>query len=314
MGSIDKIVLVTRTTGVEELVQKFNTKAQANFYVNQMGGNFAEYEAADVQYHQSLAWLRQAVPPKLKTQVIDRSYLPNFLFGPEDLVVVVGQDGLVVNTAKYLDGQLILAINPDPDRIDGILLPFQVKDFPKALAAVLGGEENVRKITMAKAQLNDGQTLYGVNDLFIGHRTHQSARYSIKYQGQLERHSSSGVIVSTGAGSTGWFRSIVTGAFGFANEFRSYTGISSPGESEFRFPWDANYVCFSVREPFPSKQSQSSIVFGKVYESDFLEIESKMPDNGVIFSDGIESDFLAFNSGTIAKIGVGEKRANLLVK
>ena len=35
----------------------------------------------------------------------------------EDIVVVVGQDGLVANTLKYLQGQPVIAVNPD--RSDG---------------------------------------------------------------------------------------------------------------------------------------------------------------------------------------------------
>jgi hypothetical protein len=43
-------------------------------------------------------------------------------------------------------------------------------------------------------------------------------------------------------------------------------------------------------------------------------IESVMPENGVIFSDGIEGDYLHFNSGTVATIGVAERKANLIVR
>ncbi|MHA1170818.1 MAG: hypothetical protein ACTSQ3_01895 [Candidatus Heimdallarchaeota archaeon] len=32
------------------------------------------------------------------------------------------------------------------------------------------------------------------------------------------------------------------------------------------------------------------------------------------FVDGIQKDFLEFNSGTIAKIGVADKKANLVVR
>ena len=67
---------------------------------------------------------------------------------------------------------------------------------------------------MAQAILNDGQALLALNDLFIGQRTHTSARYTIHYDNREEDQSSSGVIVSTGAGSTGWYRSIVTGGVG----------------------------------------------------------------------------------------------------
>jgi len=67
---------------------------------------------------------------------------------------------------------------------------------------------------MAQVLLNNGQRLLAVNDLFVGARTHVSARYRLRYKGLDEDQSSSGLIISTGAGSTGWYRSIPTGAAG----------------------------------------------------------------------------------------------------
>jgi hypothetical protein len=68
-----------------------------------------------------------------------------------------------------------------------------------------------------------------------------------------------------------------------------------------------------VREPFPSKASQASLVYGRLARSDQLKIRSLMPENGVIFSDGIEADRLEFNSGTEASIGVADRVGRLIV-
>ena len=106
MSDIEKIVFIIKQTQLEGLINKFNTKAQASFYINQMGGNFNEYEQAHEQQHFAVSNLKKHVPSDLKYQIVDRTFLPNFLFGPSDLVVVVGPDGLVINTAKYLNNQL----------------------------------------------------------------------------------------------------------------------------------------------------------------------------------------------------------------
>src|SRR5207244_5347037 len=119
----------------------------------------------------------------------------------------VGQDGLVVNTAKYLDGEPIVAVNPDPARFDGVLLPFRPEDARAAAARAIEGAATFHRITMAEAALNDGQKILAFNDLFIGRRTHVSARYRLDWRGGGEEQSSSGVLVSTGAGSTGWWSS-----------------------------------------------------------------------------------------------------------
>jgi hypothetical protein len=71
---------------------------------------------------------------------------------------------------------------------------------------------------------------------------------------------------------------------------------------------------FSVREPFTSKMSQATLVFGKIGASQKLVLHSHMPENGVIFSDGIEADYLNFNSGAIAAIGLASRKAHLVIR
>jgi len=315
MTRVEKVVVVTKKTWLEELIEKFNTKSQAKFYIEHMGGSFEEYELAHKKYYQSLGQLKKLLPTDIKAQIIEKSFLPNFLFGPNDLVVIIGQDGLVINTAKYLENQKIIAINPDPERFDGVMLPFRVEQFSKVYKKVIDEQYSMIKVTMAIAQLNNNQKLYGVNDLFLGHKSHGSARYTITFRDYSEKQSSSGIIISTGAGSTAWFRSIVTGAIGITNKFRKFDlQLDMPTEDEYRFPWDASYIYFSVREPFVSKISNATIFFDTIYDGEELIIESHMPEKGVIFSDGIENDFLEFNSGTIAKISIAEKKAHLITK
>ena len=310
---IEKIVIVTRRTQLEELVNRFNSKAQARFYLEQNQVSFVDYERADTQYQQAVEALRHQLPRGVKHQFIDRDFLPTFQFGDHDLVVTVGQDGLVINTAKYLTIQPILALNPDPARIDGVLIPFAVSDVKVWLERVLRGDVKITSVSMAQATLNDGQVFFAVNDLFIGPRTHGSARYLLEYAGKQEQQSSSGIIVTTGAGCTGWLRSITTGAWHIARYFCGMEG-QPPTLDQLSLGWESNRLWFTVREPFVSKISQATIVFGQIAPGQKLVITSHMPDYGVIFSDGIESDYLAFNSGSIATIGLAERKAHLVTK
>ncbi|MFT5963168.1 MAG: NAD kinase [Burkholderiaceae bacterium] len=133
------------------------------------------------------------------------------------LIIVLGQDGLVANTLKYLDKHPVIGVNPDPKRWDGALLPFTVNDLSTIVPEVFGRKRTIQEVTMAKASLNNGQFLYGVNDIFIGPKSHMSARYTIELAEMQEQHSSSGIIVSTGLGSTGWLKSLLTGASAIAN-------------------------------------------------------------------------------------------------
>ncbi len=311
---IEKIVLVTRKTRLEGLVERFNTRAQAKFYIEHSSGNFAFYDQEHRTYHAALADLRQGLKRLLKVHVIERSFLPNYMFTETDLIVTIGIDGLVVNTAKYLNGQPLIAVNPDPAHIDGILLPFTVASGLAVVPKVLRGQVTVRDVTMAEAQLNDGQKLLAFNDLFIGVRSHVSARYRIQVNGLEEHHSSSGIIVSTGAGSTGWLSSLFNMARGMA---RHYASDDEGGKTELlsplKLPWDTDHLVFVVREPFLSKTSGTNIVAGEITREAPLLLESEMPEGGVIFSDGVEVDYLAFNAGTIAEIRLAEQRTRLVI-
>lgn len=307
-ANVEQVVVVTRKTALEELVERFNTREQARFYLEHMGASFEDYEEAHETYLASVATLRSSIPDGLRSQFIERAFLPTFSFNEKDLVVAVGQDGLVVNAAKYLSGQPLLAFNPDPARIDGILIPFQMREAEAALTQAVSGRLASRRISMAKAQLNDGQALYAVNDLFIGARTHVSARYRVRLGGTQERQSSSGIIVSTGTGSTGWLRSVVKGAAGVMVQ----VGGGKETAPDPQYDWESEELVFSVREPFVSRTSEAGLVFGRIRPGENLELISEMPQNGIIFSDGIESDFLEFNSSAVATIGLAEKKVVLL--
>jgi NAD kinase len=318
MPAFDKVVVVTRKTALEELVERFNTLAQARFYVEHMGGSFDEYQAAHATYKASMESLRAALPGSIRSHWIERGFLPTFTFGRKDFVVTLGPDGLVVNTAKYLTDQPLVAINPDPSRIDGVLVPFLIHQAAETLRAMSDGEYQVRRITMAVAELNDGQSLLAVNDLFIGQKTHVSARYRLRYQRRDEPQSSSGIIVSTGAGSTGWFRSVLAGSTGVVSAFsrKKNRGLRQSLDEirdAYRFDWEADRLVFSVREPFASKVSSAETVFGEITTRKPLEVVSEMPQHGVIFSDGIEADNMEFNSGAIARIGVADRKLHLVV-
>lgn len=303
-----KVIVITRQTRADELVKRFNNMTQAAFYVDKMGGDINEYVEESKVYKSSVSSSFSQLQSLARVQQIDREYVPGFIFGEDDIVVVIGQDGLVANTLKYLSGQPLIAVNPDPARYDGVLLPFREPDLTHIVRDVLENRREKREITMAVAELNDGQSLLAVNDFFIGRQTHVSARYSIRIGDREENQSSSGIIVSTGLGSTGWMKSVVAGARGIAGKI---SGQAIHGKVSMP-KWDSDYLRYSVREPFPSNTTGTSLVFGKIRNSP-LHVTSQMPEGGVIFSDGVESDFLQFNSGIEAKISVAAKKGYLVV-
>jgi NAD kinase len=302
-----KLVIVTRKTRLQELVERLNTRSQAKFYIEHAGGEFHDYEREDDAYRSSLEVLRRSLEFDMPQQLVDRTLVPTFQFQKEDLVITLGQDGLVANTAKYVMAQPIVAVNPEPERFDGILLPFLPDQARAAVTKVIEARAKIREVTLAEIRLHDGQRLLAFNDLFIGARSHVSALYRINCGKRAEVQSSSGVLVSTGAGSTGWLSSVFNMASGVAR-FRGGTAIEP-----VRMPWEDRRLMYVVREPFVSRHSQANIVTGMVESGQELVLESLMPSGGVVFSDGMEADFLQFNSGAIATVRAAEQRAQLVV-
>jgi NAD kinase len=307
VATYEKLVLVTRRTRLEELIDRFNTRGQAKFYIEHAGGDFSEYEREHDAYQRALERLRRDLDFGMPRQMMDRSLVPTYTFGEHDLVVTLGQDGLVANVAKYALAQPIIGINPDPERFDGVLLPFRPEDAKSTVAGVFEGKAVTRAITLAAMQLDDGQRLLAFNDLFVGTKTHTSARYRIAARGLTEAQSSSGVLISTGVGSTGWMSSV----FNMAAGVTTFAGGQSA--RPMQLTWEDPRLIFAVREPFISRHSAASIVAGVIEKDQEVVLESLMPSGGVIFSDGIEADYLEFNAGAIGHVTTAPQRALLVV-
>jgi NAD kinase len=303
--SVEYAIIVKNKTRLETLVERFNTKAQAKFYIERQGGNFEDYELEHETFHNSLVSLQTQLSKVIKHKLLERAFVPSYIFTEKNLIVVIGQDGLVANTAKYSNGIPMIAVNPDKRRYDGILLPFDTSDFLHGVETVLADNFQYKTMRFAEAKLNDGQRLLAFNELFIGASSHISARYKISFNNNTEEHSSSGLIVSTQAGSTGWLSSVFNMAYGVTNMFEKNLKLKRP-------KLEYNDLLFVVREPFQSVRTQTGITAGIIKEQDNLIIESLMPTTGVIFSDGIENDFLKFDSGTIATIGLANETATLV--
>jgi len=303
--SVEYAIIVKNKTRLESLIEQFNTKAQAKFYIERLGGNFEDYELEHEIFHYALNSLQTQLSKVIKHKIVERIYMPSFIFSDNNIIIVIGQDGLVANTAKYSKAIPIVAVNPDKQRYDGVLLPFDTSDFIIGVENVISNNYDSKTMRFAEAKLNDGQRLLAFNDLFIGASTHISARYKISFNNKIEEHSSSGLIVSTPAGSTGWLSSVFNMAYGVTGLFEKNLKLKRPKLND-------SELLFAVREPFQSIRSQTGISVGLIKNHQTLTIESLMPTSGVIFSDGIEADFLKFNSGSIATIGIAKETAKIV--
>ena len=315
----DIIAIVTRASRLNQLKRKRGTLGAAKFALLQAkahaaldsetvskAGAFEDYEEEDQAVAKAVETLRKSLDFGYPVTLVDRDHVPNYDFERCQLVVTVGQDGLVANVAKYTGKVPIIGVNPDPKRNDGVLARHGLTQAKTLAKRYLNQRLEAQQVTLAEACLNDGQRLLAFNDLFVGRKGHSSSRYALTVGERSEPQSSSGVLISTGAGSTGWLSSLWNMTRGLAHWHGEYLTEAEP------LPWSARSLRWVVREPFASRHSSANLIVGDLHEPNEIVIESLMPDGGIVFSDGMEEDYLEFNSGTTARIRVSKQCAFLL--
>lgn len=288
-----RVVLVHRRTELDELIERHATRGQAAFFLSTRGRPMQDVERRDRAIKSAISQVSSAVPADWRRGAVERADLPRWSFDAGDIVVVVGQDGLVANVARYLSGQPVIGINPEPERNPGVLVP-----HPPAVARQLlvetaagRGRSGVEERVMVQADIDDGQSLIALNEVYIGQSTHQTARYTLTAaDGQVERQASSGLIVCTGTGATGWGRSVW---------LERHSVATLPGPADRQLAW-------FVREAWPSPVTGVACTEGALSygESIRLSVES---DQLVAFGDGIESDSVALSWGQQVSVGLSSK-------
>ncbi|MEV6259930.1 hypothetical protein AB0M42_04065 [Streptomyces sp. NPDC051784] len=299
MSLAPRAVLVHRTTEYEELLARHGTHGQAAFVLAGRGRSIEEVAERHRRTVRALGEVAAAVPLRWRRSRVERTDLDRFLFGPEDVVLVVGQDGLVANVAKYLSGQPVVGIDTDPGRNPGVLVRHRARDTRALCEAAVSPGAGVDALTMTEAVADDTQRLLALNEIYLGSPGHQTARYRIGPDGPEaagEAQASSGVLVGTGTGSTGWLRSLW---------LERGSGIRLPAPSDQRLVW-------FVREAWPSPATGTSMVAGELGARDGLRLTVES-DRMVVFGDGMESDALDLTWGQSVRIGVSDTSLRLVV-
>ncbi|MFJ4972598.1 hypothetical protein [Streptomyces sp. NPDC088755] len=299
MSLAPRAVLVHRRTEYEELLARHGTHGQAAFFLSSRGRSIEEVARRHRRTQEALRDVAAAVPLTWRSSRVERADLDRFLFAPQDVVVVVGQDGLVANVAKYLSGQPVVGIDTDPGRNPGVLVRHRRTDAAALLRAATGAGHGVEALTMVEAVADDTQRLLALNEIYLGPPGHQTARYRLGPDGagaRGEAQASSGVLVGTGTGATGWLRSLW---------LERGSSVPLPAPCDPRLLW-------FVREAWPSPATGTSLVAGELDRGQGLRLTVES-DRMVVFGDGMESDALELTWGQSVRLGISATALRLVV-
>ncbi len=297
MALAPRAVVVHRRTELDDLLDQHGTRGQAEFFLRTRGRTLDDVQHRHDLQVEALAAVSTAIPVDWRRGSVEREDLPRFVFEPGDVLLVVGQDGLVANSARYLSGQRVIGVDPEPGRNPAVLVRHASAEVARLLPAVVAGSVVIERRTMARAELDDGQTLDTLNEVYVGHPTHQSARYRITVDGmeQWERQSSSGLIASTGTGATGWAASI-------SHDRGHPVHLPSPADPS---------LAWFVREAWPSPMTTTSLTAGLIAAGASLQLVVESNEL-VVFGDGQEADRLTATWGQGVVLRVSERTLSLV--
>lgn len=125
-----------------------------------------------------------------------------------DFVISVGGDGTLLDASHGVGEQPILAVNSYPERSVGYFCGARADDFEERFERILDGQAEPTPLNRIAIELGDRLLPHAaLNDVLFAHvNPAATSRYLIGVGEEEEEHMSSGVWISTAAGSTAAIR------------------------------------------------------------------------------------------------------------
>jgi NAD kinase len=187
------------------------------------------------------------------------------------LVIVFGGDNYFQYVSHFINNQLVLGINADPQTSEGALLNYQPKDIPHLFEIIKKGNYEIQEWTRLETILNNRKLkAQALSEVYVGCKERIAmSRYSLEINNSVEEHKDSGIIICTGSGSTGWYKSAASCAHETAPSF-------SKTNKEARF------IC---SESYLGKMNKAKLFCGIIETNQVLTVSWFAHENGIISLD-----------------------------
>jgi len=188
-----------------------------------------------------------------------------------ELVISIGGDGTFLSASHFVENMLMLGVNSNHEKSEGALTTIKLEELNKKLSEILNKNYKIKEYTREIICIlkNDRciRTEHALNEIFFGNiNPHHPSAYLLNYKNKEESQKSSGVLVSTGTGSTAWYKSM--GGWPFSRTKKQ--------------------LRFRIREPFRGRIHKPEVIKGKINPEEKLIITSKT-HHGLIAIDSIRT-------------------------
>jgi NAD kinase len=302
--SRDEILVVTKMSKFErdKLATNLSDEDLVARY-NALGESGLRILAAHLHHQEALTTCARELRPE---QVVSLDHLKD----PEScarfkVIIALGGDDFFKLVTHHTQGSvLVLGVNSDPSSSVGALLPITIGELPDALRRLEKGDYRIEPWTRLSLRVNGVECGSAINDIVLGKRDFRlTSRHELEYRGAKVMQRSSGILISTGVGSTGWYAS---------------AGLYL-GDHDRSFPKTSRYARFELREPSVTITEIDGnrvtrlpeLVEGTLTEGETLRITSLNDDEGLASRDSLDS--VPFPRGAVAEISIDPNPCHIII-
>ena len=228
----------------------------------------------------------------IKYKIRKREKLKEKFFKNRDLILAFGGDGTFLMASHGVLGKVpMLGINSDPSSKEGFFMNANKDDFEKKIKRVINNDFQIKKLHRLEAYIGKKRIPdLALNEYYVAsEKPYHTARYYLTVRGKRERQKSSGVLVSTAAGSYAWTKSA--------------GGKELPLCSD-----DFEYI---IREPYCGRTAAKCRLFNDILRKDEKVIIEFELGNGIIIADSTATEH-KFKTGEKVTIKLSKKPLHII--
>lgn len=200
-----RILVVNKLSMLEYDMQRLRLTYEQVLDRYQKGG--ADLERILAVHERQIEARKQAAAILNSSSLISRGEITPQLANQAQLVIALGGDNHFQYVTHFIGGATpVLGVNSDNLKSSGALLSCGMQQLSDCLQRLREGRYRFEAWSRLRVEIDGQFAGLATCDVIIGeHARREMSRYTFEVHGSLIEQKSSGLLIATGAGSTGWF-------------------------------------------------------------------------------------------------------------